>query len=43
MPPLGKSIEKIKMLQMHKENYENNSKICKQKLIPMDPILETSP
>jgi hypothetical protein len=28
------------MLQMHKENYENHPKFCKQKFIPMHPILE---
>jgi hypothetical protein len=43
MPPFGKSTKKIRMLQMHKENYESNPKICKQKLIPMHPILEVSP
>jgi hypothetical protein len=31
MAPLEKSTKKLKMLQIHKENYESNPKFCKQK------------
>jgi hypothetical protein len=43
MPPLEKPTKKISMLQMHKENYESNLKLCKPKLIPMQAIPEVSP
>jgi hypothetical protein len=31
MAPLGKFAKKFKIVQMHKEKYENNPKFCKQK------------
>jgi hypothetical protein len=43
MAPLGKFAKKFRMLQMHEKNYEINLKFCKQKSIPMHPILEAPP
>jgi hypothetical protein len=43
MPTLGKFAKKFRMLQMHKENYEKNSKFCKPKSIPMQAIPKASP
>jgi len=40
---LGSLQKKFRMLYMHKENYESNPKLCKQKLIPINPILEAFP
>jgi hypothetical protein len=40
---LGSLQKKSRMLQMHKKNYESHPKFCKQKFVPMHPILKTCP